>query len=878
MRKIVLLFALIIPVALSAQPGIITTFAGIGSTAHTGDGGPASAAAIGQPASIGIDGAGNFYFEDGFNHLIRKINSSGIISPFAGTGVAGTTGDSGPATAATITGGNLACDAAGNVYLTSSVTAIRKINTSGIISLYAGMGVMGYSGDGGPATAALLNYPGCMAADNLGNLFITDNGNYVIRKVNSAGIISTVAGSGIVGFSGDGGPATSANIYPGPIAVDNAGNLYISDSSIRIRKVNPAGIITTIYSGPYHVTYMQLDAAGNIYFCDGSNYRIRKINTSGVVTTLAGNGINTYSGDGGPATAAGLYGPGAMVLDGARNIYECEYSGERVRKIENMPDVVATSFTANVDRTCGGVAITVASHSTLSLNVNTSFGDGTSTLTPLTTASLGNEAANIAHSYASPGTYTINMVLLNGTTPIDSATYSFSSVMCHTCEFMFYYDANGNCVKDAGEPLSMLPILTEVDSNGTPVDTISCLSGFDYTATGNPGDVYKFKVISLPSTAMSVSCPSSGALYDTLASLYVPGTRYFGLTCGTGTGFDLSEVISTRSGPHSYRGDAIIYNTYCAPQTATFTANITHKYNFTYGSPTPTTVAGNTVSWNLTGLDVFAPPQYIHWYAEVPGTWLTIGDTSHSDYETTPTTGDVNPANNSDNVIDTVRSGWDPNAMIVSPEGMIAAGTTLKYTIDFENDGNDTAQNIYVLDTLNDYLDIKSMKVIAASATMKTIPYKAGHNIVRFDFPGIKLLDSTHHNGCSGMLQFTIKTSASAPIGTIIKNEAGIYFDDNPVVMTNSVTNIIGHTAGITPVTNVKTRIFPNPATDQLTIVTDNNIYDNLVITNTMGQNMITQKLNSLQTTISMKDLPAGVYFIRLSGEGGSLVKQFVKL
>ena len=225
---------------------------------------------------------------------------------------------------------------------------IRKVNTSGIISTIAGNRMQGNTGDGGPATAAEFNFPLSVAVDNSGNLFVSDYVNNNIRKINSAGIISTVAGNGTGGNSGDNGQATAAELTAGDIAVDNSGNIYISDRINRVRKINASGIITTIagngtsgYSGdggPATSAALNepigvgVDNAGNVYIADQQNRRIRKINTTGIISTFAGGGTLDI-GDGHSATSAQLTSPRGVTVDIIGNVFIADFGGERVRKV-----------------------------------------------------------------------------------------------------------------------------------------------------------------------------------------------------------------------------------------------------------------------------------------------------------------------------------------------------------------------------------------------------------------------------------------------------------------------------------------------------------------------------------------------------------------
>jgi trimeric autotransporter adhesin len=329
--------------------GIISTVAGNGNRDDLGDGGLATAARLDFPSGMSVDSAGNLYAVSG-GYRIRKVTPAGKISTVAGNGTEGYSGDGGLATEAQLTGANdVAVDSAGNIYIADTYNhRIRKVTTEGIISTVAGNGTRGFSGDGGAATAAQLGHPYNVAVDSAGNIYIADNGNHRIRKV-TAGIISTVAGNGTGGYSGDGGEATAAQLsYPYGMAVDSAGNLYIADcSNHRIRKVTPAGKISTVagngkqgYSGDGKAAtvaqlnaphYVAVDSAGNLYIADTYNHRIRKVTTEGIISTVAGNGTEGYSGDGSAATATMLLHPFGIALDSAGNLYIAD--NHRIRKV-----------------------------------------------------------------------------------------------------------------------------------------------------------------------------------------------------------------------------------------------------------------------------------------------------------------------------------------------------------------------------------------------------------------------------------------------------------------------------------------------------------------------------------------------------------------
>ncbi len=248
------------------------------------------------PSAVSFDRKGYMYIADAWNRRVRKVDTTGTIHTIAGTGVLGYTGDGGPAILATLNQpAGVAVDDSGNVYFADSYNnCIRMVNKLGIITTIAGTGVAGYSGDGGAATAAKINIPVRVALDKSGNLYFSDFSNR-IRKIDKSGIITTVAGTGFVGFYGDNGQATNAQLN------------------------GPAGI--------------SVDAIGNIYIADSYNQRIRKIDASGIITTVAGTGIRGHTGDGGPATAADLNAPDGVVIDNDGNLVFTEYGGNTVRKI-----------------------------------------------------------------------------------------------------------------------------------------------------------------------------------------------------------------------------------------------------------------------------------------------------------------------------------------------------------------------------------------------------------------------------------------------------------------------------------------------------------------------------------------------------------------
>ncbi|MFZ0448383.1 MAG: hypothetical protein WAL98_04010, partial [Desulfatiglandaceae bacterium] len=341
---------------------IIKTVAGNGNYGHNGDGGKAELAEIYSPSHVILDPSGGYYIMEYWNNFIRYVDADGNITTIAGTGNPGYNGDGIPAVNAQLNGPwDAALDEQGNLYIVDVLNnRIRKIDTSGIISTVAGTGTPGYSGDGGQASQAQLNGPFGIDIDRQGNIYIADLENNVIRKVATDGIITTVVGNGTLGESGDGGPATQARLgFPSFVKIDDAGNLYISEPySSRVRKVDTSGIITTVagngnwgYSGDggpatnaelSEALGLAIDTQGNLYIADGDNNRIRKVDTSGIITTVAGNGTCDFSGDGGPAGDASLCWPVGVTVDSGGNIFICDTDYCRIRKVGPPSDIEAS--------------------------------------------------------------------------------------------------------------------------------------------------------------------------------------------------------------------------------------------------------------------------------------------------------------------------------------------------------------------------------------------------------------------------------------------------------------------------------------------------------------------------------------------------------
>lgn len=543
---------------------------------------------------------------------------------------------------------------------------------------------------------------------------------------------------------------------------------------------------------------------------------------------------------------------------------------------------VLDSFEVFASNTCSAVDLTVRTDSFHNgLSVKTWWGDNTTDSNTLIQVNPPGGTVSFSHNYVNSGNYTIKEILYSSNNPIDSTSFTHSFQLCSAVLVSFYYDGNLNCQYDSSELFIDQPVLTEIDSNNVPIDTVSSLSGFYYTVTGNQGDIFKFKLLS--AGGYYASCPVSGELYDTIgANNNNVNELSLGMSCAAGNNFDFSVDPLTHSGRHISDVTLDLNNLYCSVMNGILTMNFSPKYAFSNSYPSPASQNQQTVTWNINGLSANAPQQLnIYLVLPLAQPWLTIGDTVNYSFIITPTAGDLDTVNNMVIINDTITGAWDPNIMQVSPQGYILAGTKLKYTIGFENTGNAPAENIYVLDTLPDEVDINSLRMVSSSAKMFSTIYNAGgHNVVKFEFPGIDLPDSVHNpHNCTGMLSFTINTKQNLPFGTHIPNHAGIYFDDNDVVMTNAVENIIGFPTAVSNVSmDSNVELYPNPVTSQLIIKTVDSKYNSFTITNALGQVMLQQNVNGSTNKVNTAPLPAGVYYINLVGSGGTKTLKFVKL
>ena len=370
--------------------GTLSRFAGNGNSggaANSGDGGPAALANVAQPLGVAVDVSGNVFIVQ--SNLVRKVSKAGVITSVAGTGISGELGDGGPATQALLSHAMaIAVDSNGALYI-AEPGRIRKVSSAGIITTIAGgQSSPGDLGDGGPATSARLTRASGVAVTQAGDLYIADNTR--VRHVSASGTIETIEGNG-VSYTGDGGPATSAQLtVPSGIALDASGSLYVADNGSRIRKVSGAGIITTIAGGtsqgfsgdggPATAAEMQVvplagmavDPAINLFVVEQFNSDVRKISAQGLISTVVGSQGLGYGGDGGPASKARIEFPSGLAIDGNGNLFIADTGNGSVRKVDSAGKI--STFAGNFNASRSPYAIAVDGGNNVYVSYSDAFG------------------------------------------------------------------------------------------------------------------------------------------------------------------------------------------------------------------------------------------------------------------------------------------------------------------------------------------------------------------------------------------------------------------------------------------------------------------------------------------------------------------------
>jgi len=600
--------------ALLDDSGVISTLAGNGTAGYSGDGGAATSAELWAEDGVGVDSAGNVYIADTYNARIRKVTAGGSISTLAGNGTWGYTGDNGPATSAELNYPiAVAIDQSGNVYIADSGNnVVRKISTAGGISTVAGNGTAGYSGDGGAATSAKLNSPESVAVDSSGNLYIADTNNQRIRKVTAAGGISTIAGTGTAGYAGDGGNATSAELNgPRGIALDAANIIYIADTAnYRVRKVTTAGVISTAagtgvngFSGDggqatsaqlASVNAIAVDTSSNIYINDGSNYRVRKVTTAGIISTVAGNGVAGYLGDGGPAIYAETTTAYGIAVDSSGTLYVADTGNSVIRKVSYASaapaapvftpaggDYAAPASVTITDATTGATlyySITTSSSSTgWSQYTGPITVSGSETLQAVATASNGQQTASSA-SYIFPTATPVISPAGGSYTTVQSV-----SITDATAGASIYYTLDGTTPSVATSPLYTGPLTL---TGAVTVTAVGIAPGSSVSAAASASYTLPTPAITLSSASLAFGSQAAGSNSTKTVTVQNSGAGYLTISTIAITGSSLAEFSQSNNCSASLLLSASCTITVTfAPQSATSYAGVLVLTDNVTGSP-----------------------------------------------------------------------------------------------------------------------------------------------------------------------------------------------------------------------------------------------------------------------------------------------------
>jgi sugar lactone lactonase YvrE len=602
------------------------------------------------PAAIAFDAQGDLFIADAGGQVVHELSAAGVVTTVAGNGVQGFAGDNGPATAAELDSPmGLAVDTAGNLYIADSHNHRVRVVTvaTGVIATVAGTGAAGFFGDGGPAQAAMLDLPTALALDSAGNVYVADTDNHRIRRIAAAtGKITTVAGNRVEGFAGDAGPATAASIdSPSGLAVDAAGNLYLADThNGRVRTVKAAtGAISTIAgvgatggnvqefggdggaataAGMALPRGLTLDAAGNLYVADSVNHRIRRISAAGTITTVAGEGTETFAGDGAPAVTASLDTPRSVTLSASGLVTLADSGNQRVRQLDALPapgpDI----------HTIAGLGSTVQGASTLAIAGPSVIAYGSGTVTA-TLSAASPATGRVTFLDTSGGTAsTLGTAALSAT---DTASLNTTTLAAGTHSLVAVYsgDATHAAAQSSAFAITVTPLAVTATANpesivyGQPVPVLGgVLSGvlpqdagmvaavfttsagalspvgiYPITATltgsaaGNyaiavtPADLNIAKAQSLATLANLTSNPSVG-IPVTLSAQVASTTS--GVPTGSITLMDGTAVLAVA--PLSAAGGATFTTSSLALGTHTLSAAYAGDSNFLPSSPAVATV------------------------------------------------------------------------------------------------------------------------------------------------------------------------------------------------------------------------------------------------------------------------------------------------
>ncbi|MEP7169640.1 MAG: T9SS type A sorting domain-containing protein [Bacteroidota bacterium] len=521
-----------------------------------------------------------------------------------------------------------------------------------------------------------------------------------------------------------------------------------------------------------------------------------------------------------------------------------------------------------------------------SFTVKVFFGDGTYQTNCFSSLYMnGNQMVlyGIAlHDYLISGLFDVTYIVTGPNGTSDTLFHPAEVIVSSNCSTLLtniFVDNNSNCVYDAGDLFINNVQATLMNGvsyyyNYLENGVLDIPLGVNYTAVIDAAAIQQL--------GYTLTCPVSGFINFTSSG---SDNLNFAVSCNSN--YDLA--ITSSGNPFKIGNSVLIEvgvsDISCIPKSGTYTLNLDPQMSFVTALDTPSSGAGLTYNWNYSNLVTIGSGQgsiYNMIYCNLAAS-VQVGDTLCYSFSVTPVAGDINPLNNTVNLCYPVKAAWDPNYKDVYPKGTgvngyIAPNTPLTYTIGFQNTGNDTAKNIYILDTLDNDLDINTMRILYASHPMQF--YIINGTVLKFDFQNIQLPDSGANQMLShGFVVYEISPKQNLANGTQLTNKAGIYFDWNPAVLTNATLNTINISLGINEQENISAKIFPNPVADAINIEFAKAFDGTSTLRDLSGRILITQKLKSAKSFLPVKNLSSGMFLLEIKNkEGNSVtVKKIIK-
>ncbi len=791
----------------------------------------------------------------------------------------------------------------------------------------------GYSGDGGPAIAATFSNISSAITDMSGNIYISDELSHCIRKINqSTGIITTIAGNGTQGYTGDGGPASLATLsYPLSLVLNPAGNaiLFVDQSYSRIRKIDLiSGNISTIigsgsnnfsvgltaascsFSGAKSLTY---NSTGDLFILFASTgncnvYRVDK--TTDLISKYVGTGGGWgYSfGDGGLATSAAIDLSGGIVFDGSDNLYIAEQQRDKIRKV-NSAGIISTlaggisGFAGDggpaaaaqfkvpssvcIDNNNNLIIDDPGNYRIRSINlstgiINTLMGNGVYGATGDGGATtLAKHAGGIVLSslygnvlYANNGT-NLREIKLNG-----SSNQIFGNV---------FVDCNNNCTKQSNETYASSAVQL-IATTGSSSYTVSPNAYGNYSFSGLPSGLYTILPVALTNYSLCSSASFTANITPTTNISYNFAVKQTSAPTSDYTSF--LTLSGASPGPGAVPGGTItlsVYNNMMNASACTTVSpgklKIVLPPFMTYGIAVGTTTAPNSIVTAATGDTLIwnsPAPNDVHQFTAITATNVLIGG-SYCISSIIYPLADAVPGNNTFTFCRTYGGPFDPNDKTAEALGMSANGnilpatTDLTYTIRFQNMGSAPAVNVLVKDTIDLNLNINSIQILSSSYPVQAQINNSTRE-VSFRFNTIYLpAASVNEPASHGYVRYKINLNSGLPLGTIIKNRGQIYFDYNSAVATNQTINTIVAT-GIKESELSKTiSVYPNPTNGHLNI-TSSVMIIKIEVINTVGQlEILHEGVNYTEGSVDVSRLAQGVYILQLFTTQGVITKKIIR-